>query len=114
MMMKVEAREVFAVIGNTDCTEGRGDNFVKAYCETLATAKRLGRKGYVQGGDCPIERRKLYKVEGGFSWLGPVKIEKPTKEDHINQAKLDEVQDALDAAKAAGLSEDQIRLIKRA
>jgi hypothetical protein len=46
----MEQREVFAVIGNTDCTEGRGSHFIKAYCETSGTAQRLGYKGYVQGG----------------------------------------------------------------
>lgn len=110
--MPVETRKVFAVIGNTDCTEGRGNRFVKAYCETLATAKRLGHKGYVQGGDCPIEMHTLYMVDGNTRWLGPVKIEVPTDVDRKVQVKLDEIQAALDAAKAAGLTDEQIKLIK--
>ena len=105
-------RKVFAVIGNTDCTEGRGNSFVKAYCDTLATAKRLGQKGYIQGGDCPIETHTLHMVEGNSRWLGPVKIEAPTDIDRKVQVKLDEMQAAMDAAKSAGLTDEQIKLIK--
>lgn len=109
-----ETREVFAVIGNHDCTEGRGPTFVKAYCETSATARRLGHKGYVQGGDCPIERRTLYKPEGQDSWLGPVKIESPTGADDKVQVVLDQQSAAMKKARDAGLSEDEIKLLKSA
>jgi hypothetical protein len=110
--MDVKSRDVFAVIGNTDCTEGRGGSFVKAYCDTLATAKRLGKKGYIQGSDCPVEVKTLYKVEGNISWLGPVKIQAPNDVDRKVQVKLDEVQLAIDAAKSAGLTDEQIKLIR--
>jgi hypothetical protein len=109
----MEQREVFAVIGNTDCTEGRGSHFIKAYCETSGTAQRLGYKGYVQGGNCPVEKRTLYKPDGEHSWFGPVKIEKPNEGDVKRQVRLDEISAAHDAAVAAGLSEDQIKLLQR-
>lgn len=107
-----ETREVFAVIGNHDCTEGRGPTYVKAYCETSATARRLGHKGYVQGSNCPIEKHTLYKPEGQHSWLGPVKIERPNETDKKVQIVLDEQSAALKKARDAGLTEDEIKLLK--
>ena len=108
----METRVVFAVIGNTDCTEGRGNHFVKAYCETLATARRVGHKGYVQGGDCPVETRTLYKPDGETSWFGPVTVKSPTEQDLKLQSKLDEQTGALERARSAGLSEAEIALIR--
>lgn len=110
--VKVQIKEFFAVIGNTDLTEGRGKSFVKYYCETLATAKRLGKGGYVQGFDCPIEPCKLYRIDGKFKWLGPVKVEGPNETDRRNQQALDERQEAVNQARALGLSEEQIKLIR--
>lgn len=108
----MESREVFAVIGNTDCTEGRGNHFVKDYCETSAMARRLGHKGYVQGGDCPVEKRTLYKPDGETSWFGPVTVKSPTEQDEKNQVKLDEQTEALERARSAGLSDAEIALIR--
>lgn len=109
----MEIKEVFAVIGNTDCTEGRGRHFVKKYCETMATAKRLGRKGYVQGLDCPIEKRTLFKPDGETRWYGPVEIEKPNNDDIKNQEQIDMQNAAVDKAKKLGLSDEEIKQIKR-
>ncbi|MBM2293779.1 hypothetical protein JQX09_17770 [Sulfitobacter pseudonitzschiae] len=109
-----ETREVFAVISNTDLTEGRGRSYVKAYCETSATARRLAHKGYVQGGNCPIEKRTLYKPEGQNSWLGPVTVEIPTDEDRRQQVALDAQSAALEKARAFGLSEDEIKMLRTA
>ena len=108
--MEVITREVFAVIGNTDNTEGRGKRVIKSYCETLSTAKRLGKKGYIQGSDCPIEKHTLYSW-CGTPWLGPVAVEPPTVHDLKAQVILDELQGAIDKAKRAGLTDRQIKLI---
>jgi hypothetical protein len=109
----METRKVFAVIGNTDCTEGRGHRFVKEYCDTMATAKRLGRKGYVQGSDCPIEIRTLFKPEGKNEWYGPVKVEPSSQDDIRLQERLDVQNEALEKAKSLGLSDEEIKLIKQ-
>jgi len=110
----METREVFAVMSNTDLTEGRGNQYVKAYCETSATAKRIGRKGYFQGGDCPIYTKTLFKPDGETQWHGPVKIEAPTDADRKVQVKIDEQNTALEKARASGLSDEEIKLIKSA
>lgn len=109
----METKEVFAVIGNTDCTEGRGRLFVKKYCETMATAIRLGRKGYVQGGDCPIEKRTLFKPDGDHRWYGPVGVEEPDNADVKLQEQLDIQNTVLEKAKSLGLSDEEIKQIKQ-
>lgn len=110
----METRKVYAVMSNSDLIEGRGNQYVKAYCETQATAIRIGRKGYIQGGDCPIEVKTLFKPEGETRWHGPVKIEGPTDVDRKAQIKINEQNAALAKARFAGLSEDEIKLIKSA
>lgn len=111
--MLMETKEFFAVMGNTDLTEGRGTTFVKKYCQTMATAKRLAHKGYVQGMDCPIEKRTLFKPEGKNSWHGAVGIEMPNNDDVKMQKQLDIQQAALNKAKSLGLSDEEIKLIKK-
>jgi hypothetical protein len=111
-MLEVKSREVFAVMGNRDLTEGRGGNFVKSYCEVYATAVRLGNKGYIQGSNCPIETRPLYKIEEFGRWLGPVEIFPPSQADTKHQLTLDKYKSAMAAAVSAGLTQEQIKLIQ--
>ncbi|WP_156374424.1 hypothetical protein [Pseudorhodoferax sp. Leaf274] len=47
----MDERTVYAVYTNTDLTEGRGRQYVTHYCETEATARRVGSRGYVMGSD---------------------------------------------------------------
>jgi hypothetical protein len=110
----METREVYAVISTSDLTEGRGSHYVKAYCETSGTAQRIAYKAYVQGGNCPIEKRTLYKPDGEVSWFGPVNIEKPNEGDMNRQVELDSQSEAISKARAAGLSDHEIKLIKAA
>tara|TARA_R110000737_G_scaffold25188_2_gene43866 strand:- start:294 stop:653 length:360 start_codon:yes stop_codon:yes gene_type:complete len=110
--LDVEKRTFHAVIGNYDLTEGRGETYVKAYCETKATALRLGKKGYVQGGNCPVEERTLWRMPPYGDWLAPTKTHPATDGDIMAQGILDAQSAAIDAAIAAGLTLDQIELIR--
>ena len=108
----MKTREVFAVMTNTDLTEGRGSEYVKAYCDTSATAQRIGHKGYVQGSPCPVHVKRLFQPVGETAWFGPVKIEMPSESDLERQVKIDERSAALDKAIAAGLTQDEIKMIQ--
>jgi len=112
--MDIETKEVFAVICNTDLTEGRGNNYVKAYCETSATAIRLGKGGYVQGFDCPIEKHTLHKVDGNIHWLGPVIVERPNDDDRKQQVALDAQSVVLKKARDAGMTDEEIKMLRTA
>lgn len=105
-------RKVVAVRSNRDLTEGRGEEYQKALCETQATANRIGRGGYVQGTDCPTRPQMLFQINGQTTWFGPVDVVKATDNDFKRQAIMNEQQAAIERAKSAGLSDDDLRLIR--
>lgn len=106
-----KTKEVYAVISNTDLTEGRGQRHIVAFCEKKATAIRLGKGGYVQGCDCPVQKITLFWRD--HKWFGPVNIVPPTAEDEKKQRHIDARSEALNKARAMGLSEEEINLIGR-
>ena len=99
----------FVAWTNTDCTEGKGWRVPLAVCETQATAIRLGSKGSVQGSDCEVSKVDLYRING--LWYGPIQLRGTTNEDMREQEKLDNRAKALEKAKAAGLSDDEIKAL---
>ena len=105
-----ETADVWVAWSNTDCTEGRGRQFPLFVCESEACARRLGRKGSVQGSDCSVTKELAVKI--GNIWLVPGSIEKNTKED----AKVQEMRDKRDALEArmkdAGFTEEELALLK--
>lgn len=85
-----EVETVYAVYTNTDLTEGRGQEYVRFYCELRTTAERMARGGYVQGGDCPIREVKMPKIGGAFYLpLSQASVTPPTNEDILLQKKRD-------------------------
>ena len=108
-MSELVETTMYIVYTNSDLTEGRGWEHPLYYTESMSTAMRLGRKKYVQGSDCPIYEKKVYK--SGNTYYAPVKLEPATVEDR----KQDELRKlrfaALEKAAAAGLTEEEIRLL---
>lgn len=105
-------KTVYVAYTNTDCTEGRGYDVPIAVCEMEATAKRIAKKQYVQGSDGPVRSVDLVKI--GDKWYAPsaaINIIKPSKDDVAVQARVDAKRDALEKAKALGLSEDDIKAL---
>lgn len=109
----VEKLTLWAVYTNDDLTEGRGRQFVKHFCKTQATANRLGKRGYVQGTDCPVEPVEAICLEGKyFLPTSMLNIVQPTAEDDAAQRRLDARKLALEKAKALGLSDEEIAALK--
>jgi hypothetical protein len=105
-------KEIFCLFTNTDLTEGRGAQVPLALCEVEQTAKRLAKGKYIMGSDAPCSKVKMIEVAG--VWYVPasaVTIHKPTKEDAALQSKIDDFREALQKAKDAGLSEEDIKLL---
>lgn len=108
-----ETKVAYVVMCNTDLTEGRGTQYAMAVTENPITAKRLGEGRYVQGSDCPIEQVTVVKIDG--SWYLPtqaVRFVEPSHGDLVAQELLTKKQVAIDKAKAAGLTDDDIKLIQ--
>lgn len=113
----LETKLVWRVVGNEDCTEGRGPIYTMHLCEKKSTAIRLGKKKYVQGGDCPIEKEELVLFNG--RWCGPVKIIVPTDYDLAHEEILRAAEDrrkskeaAIEKAKSLGLSSDEVAALR--
>lgn len=108
-----EQKTVWVVHTNTDLNEGRGRQFIKHYCGTEATARRLGKGQYVQGGDCPVSEKTLVRAFNG--WVDPshiVTIEKATDGDRKVQARINTARKAFKKARDAGLSPEDIKALK--
>ena len=111
-MTTAERKTVFVAYTNTDCTEGRGSDVPIAVCAIEPTAIRLARKQYVQGSDGPVRQMELVKIDG--RWYAPsaaIDIVQPTEEDAAAQALLDAKRAAMEKARAAGLSEEEIKAL---
>jgi len=104
-----ETKTVWVAWTNTDLTEGRGQSYPKAVCEKEATAIRLGRKGSVMGSDCHITEELSVKVNG--IWLYPARLQHATSDDDQAQAHIDGRRAAIEKAKAAGLTDEDIRAL---
>jgi len=84
-----------------------------AVCELEATAIRLARGQYVQGSDGPVRPAELVQIDG--TWYAPlsaVQIIKPTPQDQRAQAAHDARKAALDKAKQAGLTADDLAALR--
>lgn len=107
-----EKKAVWVAYTNTDCTEGRGQDVPIAVCALEATAMRLARGRYVQGTDGPVRPLELVSVDG--KWYAPtatIDVIEPTPADMASQAVLDTKRQAVAKAKAAGLTDEDLRAL---
>jgi hypothetical protein len=111
--MTTETKEIlWAVYTNSDLTEGRGRQYAKHFCRLKATALRLAKKGYVQGSDCPVEPVEVLNLDGKRVLPASLlNVEVPTREDEAAEVRLMAREEALNKARAAGLSDAEIKLI---
>lgn len=105
-----DTRPVFTAWVNTDLTEGKGAQYPLAVCTQLSTAIRLGKGQDVQGCDAAVHESRAVKIDG--VWLGPIRLIYPTREDEDQQKKIDMRAAALEKAKAAGLTPEEIQAIQ--
>jgi hypothetical protein len=99
----------WAIFINSDLTEGRGFECVKAICKLEATARRLAHRANVQGSDGIIRPVELHRQDGVLH--GPIQLEMPTKADEAAQKQLDAARHARAKAKELGLSDEEIALL---
>ena len=104
---------VYVAYSNTDCTEGRGYDVPIAVCEIEATAIRLAKGRYIQGSNGPVRKVELVEVDGKFFFPNSaVSVVKPNSQDIEAQVKIDAKTAAIEKALAAGLTEDEISVLK--
>lgn len=106
--------KLYAVVSNSDLTEGRGRPVFIAYCKAEATAKRLAKGKGVMGTDADIRMIELVPSSMFSVPLIPVSvinIEYPTKEDEAEQLRRDKFEACLQKAVEAGLTHDEIEAL---
>lgn len=111
MMEIQESKQVWVAWTNSDCTEGRGYQYPLHVAETQDTARRLGRRGSVQGSDCNVTECTAVRINN--QWLVPGRIEPETIADKQARQAREAREEVIAKAKAAGLSDDDLALISR-
>ena len=104
-----DTKDVWVVYTNTDLTEGRGYQYPIHFCGSPATAARMAIRKGVQGSDAHVHKEIAVKVRG--SWLAPVDIIEPNDADRRADALNAERLRVMDKARAAGLTDDEIRML---
>lgn len=107
----MKTQNVYVAWSNSDLTEGRGWEIPLYICQLQSTAVRLGKKKYVQGGDCPVTKEEIIYHNG--RWLGPCVVEMPDKEDKLKQEAAETKEKVLVRARILGLTEDEIRVLSK-
>jgi len=110
----MQKRKLYYVYTNTDCTEGRGAQVLKHICKHYTTAIRLARGIYVQGTDGPIEVVEVDYDPSSDRYFGEIIVNSGTKEDEEAEARHNQYNAILARAKALGLSDSDIAIIKNA
>jgi hypothetical protein len=111
---KPERITVWAVYDNTDHSEGRGTEFVRAYTKLESTAKRLAKSTYVQGSDAPVQQDVLYKC--GYYYFpisSRVNVIEPKLEDIMAEERAKTFDGVLVKAISLGLNEKDIEILKK-
>lgn len=106
-----EIKTVWVTWTNTDLTEGRGSEFPLHAAESLETAERLGRRGGVQGSDCRITQERAFRIN--HRWFVPGKIIPESGADTAKRLAREAKEAILAKAKTAGLSEEEIEILRR-
>ena len=106
----LETKNAWVVWRNTDLTEGRGAEKVFVVCDTLDTARRLGKGKGVQGGDCRITFEPVFQYNR--RWYVPGDIERETAEDKKVRERREAYEAALEKAREY-LNYEEIKILER-
>ncbi|MCW2477711.1 hypothetical protein [Candidatus Symbiopectobacterium sp. NZEC135] len=106
-----EEKTVWLTLTNDDLTEGRGYQRVLHVCETEETAIRLGKKKYVQGSNCPVEKSIAVKI--GHEWFVPGNIESESTDDKKLRLINESRNAVIEKMRQAGFTEEEISKLNK-
>lgn len=98
---------VYVIWINDDLTEGRGVSRPYQVCESEFSAKRLAKGKGVMGSNAGVRKAFAIKVNG--EWLSVVKIITPNDENKKNDSDEIKKLAAVEKAREAGLTDDDIK-----
>jgi len=102
--------QAWVVWQNQDRTEGRGPVYPIHVCENPVTAARLASGNDVQGCNCRVTEVTIFRI--AQQWYGPCHVARETVEDRNESYRMKAKAAALEKAKAAGLTPEEIRLLQ--
>ena len=103
----------FSVSDNTDHSEGRGREFVRAYTELESTAIRLAKGTYVQGTNAPVTQVFLYKCGDYYFPVGSeVTVLSPNEKDIEAEKRMRTYLGVVEKAFDLGLTAEDIEILK--
>ncbi|EPV7104195.1 hypothetical protein ACV9XY_000195 [Citrobacter freundii] len=102
-------KDVWLVVGNTDLTEGRGFSVILHVCDSKETAERLGKKKYVQGSDCPVEKSKAFLINK--RWHVPGEIIPESDNDCRLRMAREKRESVISKMREQGFSEEEIQAL---
>jgi hypothetical protein len=108
---KIEAIPVFVVISNTDRTEGRGAPVYIGSTTSEVTAKRLAKGQGVMGSDANIQKDVAIRHKNNIYCRACIIY--PTDKELEEQKKLEEVDAFLEKLRKLGVTEEDIKFIKK-
>ena len=109
--MVADTMDVYVAYTNTDLTEGRGEEIPMAVCMSRSTAARLGKRQGVMGTNCSVHKQLAVRLAHSSTWLVPWVIHKPNPDDIAQDQKFIKLEAVIEKAKAAGLTEEEIKLL---
>lgn len=104
-----DSKSIWIVSVNSDLTEGRGHNVIKANCELEATARRIAKGADVQGSNGRVDPGFAYKIRNCWYVRGTPTT--PSRNDIKQEGQLKALHEARQKARDAGLTDDEIRLL---
>lgn len=104
------SRTVYVAITNTDNNEGRGNNIALAISTTESTALRLGKRGYIQGSDCPVATYDLVKIDNvEYIKSSLFSIQRPSVEDNAADIELCRKRELIHKMVSCGMTNDEVK-----
>lgn len=116
-LSNVEKRKMYAVVTNTDLTEGRGRQYTKGIAELEATAHRIAKNAGVQGCDAEVWPVDVFVINN-IMYAHNFMILEATPEDRENEKVFAERRELLkkkaevsQKAKDLGLTIEEIKIL---
>lgn len=106
---KPATMSAWAVISNTNLTDGRGKELILHVCKLRATARRLARKRGVQGSDAEV--RKVDTFAHDRCDYGPITLVWPQPSDEKEEVRIHKTKKALARAEKLGLTPEEIEAL---
>lgn len=112
--MAIDKDIIYGVYTNTDCTEGRGEEYPIAFCWLFSTAIRLSKGKGVMGSDARIKKIDVLRIGDQRAILTEyIRVHSPTTADLAADAAKERYDETVKRLRELGVTESEIQTIAR-